>query len=427
MDGDSWLSWIPIVFLLCMAAYFAVAETAATSVSRIRLKTRLDQGDQKAKRALYVQDNFDRAISAILIGTNIVHISTATLTTVLVTRTWGASWVALGTIVCTIAVFFAGEMLPKSIAKRYSERCALATAPSLCFFMRIFAPLAKALSHIGEFFSNLAKGEPEITVTEDELYDIIEDMTDEGTLEPERGELMSSALQFADLTVETVLTARVDVAAINSEWEQEKVLSFIKEQRHSRLPVYEGSIDNIIGVLQIRKYIRAYLKEGPSVSLGALLDEAYFVPRSMKIDELLSVMSQKKLNMAVVTDSYGGTLGIVTVEDILEELVGEIWDEDDVVEESFVPLGGGRFEVDASLTVGEVFDKMDFEPEHEDEDLEYKLMGEWAYEQFDRIPRERESFEYEGLQVTVSEMHQNRIVKLVCRVLPEPEKGGEAK
>lgn len=192
MDGDSWLSWIPIVFLLCMAAYFAVAETAATSVSRIRLKTRLDQGDQKAKRALYVQDNFDRAISAILIGTNIVHISTATLTTVLVTRTWGASWVALGTIVCTIAVFFAGEMLPKSIAKRYSERCALATAPSLCFFMRIFAPLAKALSHIGEFFSNLAKGEPEITVTEDELYDIIETMTDEGELPEDPGRSLST-------------------------------------------------------------------------------------------------------------------------------------------------------------------------------------------------------------------------------------------
>lgn len=318
-------------------------------------------------------------------------------------------------------------MLPKSVAKKYSERFCLQTAASLRFFMVLFTPISAALTAIGHAASRLTKGDPEVSVTEDELYDIIEDMTDEGTLEPERGELMSSALQFADLTVETVLTARVDVAAINSEWEQEKVLSFIKEQRHSRLPVYEGSIDNIIGVLQIRKYIRAYLKEGPSVSLGALLDEAYFVPRSMKIDELLSVMSQKKLNMAVVTDSYGGTLGIVTVEDILEELVGEIWDEDDVVEESFVPLGGGRFEVDASLTVGEVFDKMDFEPEHEDEDLEYKLMGEWAYEQFDRIPRERESFEYEGLQVTVSEMHQNRIVKLVCRVLPEPEKGGEAK
>ncbi|MEE0697924.1 MAG: transporter associated domain-containing protein, partial [Oscillospiraceae bacterium] len=159
----------------------------------------------------------------------------------------------------------------------------------------------------------------------------------------------------------------------------------------------------------------------------AALDEAYFVQRSVKIDELLSVMSQKKLNMAVVTDSYGGTLGLVTVEDILEELVGEIWDEDDVVEESFVPLGGGRYEVDASLTVGEVFDRMDFEPEHEDEDLEHKLMGEWAYEQFDRIPRERESFEYEGLAVTVSEMHQNRIVKLVCRALPAPGEGGGEK
>ena len=148
MDGDSWLSWIPIVFpFSAWRRIFAVAETAATSVSRIRLKTRLDQGDQKAKRALYVQDNFDRAISAILIGTNIVHISTATLTTVLVTRTWGRELVALGTIVCTIAVFFAGEMLPKSIAKRYSERCALATAPSLCFFMRICAAGEGTFAH----------------------------------------------------------------------------------------------------------------------------------------------------------------------------------------------------------------------------------------------------------------------------------------
>ena len=355
------------------------------------------------------------------------HITVAAIVTVLVTRKWGISAVTAGTLVTTAVVFFVGEMLPKSIAKKYSERFCLQTASSLSFFMLIFTPLSAALTAIGHAVSNLTKGDPEVSVTEDELYDIIEDMTDEGTLDSERGELMSSALQFAELTVETVLTARVDVAAINSEWDCERVLAFIKEQRHSRLPVYEGSIDNIVGVLQIRKYIRAYLKEGASTDLGKLLDEAYFVPRSMKIDELLSVMSQKKLNMAVVTDGYGGTLGIVTVEDILEELVGEIWDEDDVVEESFVPLGGGRFEVDASLTAGEVFDKMDFEPEHEDEELEHKLMGEWAYEQFDRIPKERESFEYEGLSVTVSEMHQNRIVKLVCRVLPEPEEGGGAK
>lgn len=427
MDTGSRLSIIAIIILLGFAMYFAIAETAFATVSRIRLKTRQDKGDHRAKRALLVLDNFDKAITTVLIGTNIVHITVAAIVTVLVTRKWGISAVTAGTLVTTAVVFFVGEMLPKSIAKKYSERFCLQTASSLSFFMLIFTPLSAALTAIGHAVSNLTKGDPEVSVTEDELYDIIEDMTDEGTLDSERGELMSSALQFAELTVETVLTARVDVAAINSEWDSERVLAFIKEQRHSRLPVYEGSIDNIVGVLQIRKYIRAYLKEGASTDLGKLLDEAYFVPRSMKIDELLSVMSQKKLNMAVVTDSYGGTLGIVTVEDILEELVGEIWDEDDVVEESFVPLGGGRFEVDASLTAGEVFDKMDFEPEHEDEELEHKLMGEWAYEQFDRIPKERESFEYEGLSVTVSEMHQNRIVKLVCRVLPEPEEGGGAK
>ena len=427
MDTGSRLSILAVIILLGFAMYFAIAETAFATVSRIRLKTRLDKGDHRAKRALLVLDNFDKAITTVLIGTNIVHITVAAIVTVLVMRKWGISAVAAGTLVTTAVVFFVGEMLPKSIAKKYSERFCLQTAASLSFFMLIFTPISAALTAIGHAASNLTKGDPEVSVTEDELYDIIEDMTDEGTLDSERGELMSSALQFAELTVETVLTARVDVAAINLEWEQERVLAFIKEQRHSRLPVYEGSIDNIVGVLQIRKYIRAYLRQGASVSLRALLDEAYFVPRSMKIDELLSVMSQKKLNMAVVTDSYGGTLGIVTVEDILEELVGEIWDEDDVVEESFVPLGGGRYEVDAALTVGEVFDRMDFEPEHEDESIEYKLMGEWAYEQFDRIPEERESFEYEGLSVTVSEMHQNRIVKLVCRVLPEPEEGGGAK
>ena len=430
MDTGSRLSILAVIILLGFAMYFAIAETAFATVSRIRLKTRLDKGDHRAKRALLVLDNFDKAITTVLIGTNIVHITVAAIVTVLVMRKWGISAVAAGTLVTTAVVFFVGEMLPKSIAKKYSERFCLQTAASLSFFMLIFTPISAALTAIGHAASNLTKGDPEVSVTEDELYDIIEDMTDEGTLDSERGELMSSALQFAELTVETVLTARVDVAAINLEWEQERVLAFIKEQRHSRLPVYEGSIDNIVGVLQIRKYIRAYLRQGASVSLRALLDEAYFVPRSMKIDELLSVMSQKKLNMAVVMDSYGGTLGIVTVEDILEELVGEIWDEDDVVEESFVPLGGGRFEVDAELPVGEALEKLGLDAKELPDGDEYKLMGEWAYEQFDRIPSTRESFTWGRLQVTVGEMRRNRIVKLICRVLPEPEEnteGGEAK
>ena len=427
MDGDSWLSWIAIVFCLCMAAYFAVAEVSATSVSRIRLKVRLEQGDKKAKKALYVQDNFDLAISAILIGTNIVHISTATLTTVLVTRTWGASWVALGTIVCTITVFFAGEMLPKSIGKRYSERCAIATAPSLCFFMRIFAPLAKALSHIGEFFSSLFKGDAQVTVTEDELYDIIENMTDEGELPEERAELVHSALEFGDVTVERVFTPRVDVAALDVNTEPEKILAFIREQRHSRLPVYEGSIDNIVGILQIRKYVRAYLKTGEYPKLAELLDTPCFVHQSTSIDELLEELNRRKISLAVVTDNYGGTMGIVTVEDILEELVGEIWDEDDVAQVKFRALGDNTYEVSADTDMEDLFDELDY-PDPENTDWEHKPVGEWVYEQFDMIPSQGESFTWHRLRVTVAAIDHRRIRKLRITLLPEetPEGGDEA-
>lgn len=428
MDAGSRLMLAAIVLLLCLAAYFAVAETAFASVSRTRLRVRQDRGERRADRAMYVLDNFDKAITTVLIGTNITHIAAGSIATVFVSRRWGLSAVAIGTLVMTAIVFFAGEMLPKSIAKKYSERLSLTTAPSLCFFMSAFAPISAVLTAIGQAAARLTRGDPEVSVTEDELYDIIEGMTDEGSIDSQRGELMSSALQFTELTVETILTARVDVAAIDAGWTPQRVLDFIKEQRHSRLPVYEGSIDHIVGVLQIRKYIKAWLRSGNDTELRPLLDEAYFVHRSMNIDELLTIMSARKLNMAVVTDNYGGTLGIVTVEDILEELVGEIWDEDDVVEESFVPLGGGRYEVSAELTVDEVFDRMDFEPDEEDESIEHKLMGEWVYECFDRIPSERDSFVYQGLEVTVSDMRQNRIVKLVCRSLrdDEPVQGGEA-
>ena len=415
MDGDSWLSWIPIVFLLCMAAYFAVAETAATSVSRIRLKTRLDQGDQKAKRALYVQDNFDRAISAILIGTNIVHISTATLTTVLVTRTWGASWVALGTIVCTIAVFFAGEMLPKSIAKRYSERCALATAPSLCFFMRIFAPLAKALSHIGEFFSNLAKGEPEITVTEDELYDIIETMTDEGELPEDRAELVHSALEFADVTVERVFTPRVDVAALDVNTPPEKILSFIREQRHSRLPVYEGSIDNVIGILYLNHFLKAMADDG-RVDIRKLLMPPCYVYKTMKLPAVLNTLRKAKQHLAIVSDEYGGTLGVVSMEDVLEQIVGDIWDESDVVEHEVVQREKSEYELDGAMILSDFLELVGLN--EDDVDAESNTVGGWTLEMFGSFPQEGDSFTYRNLTVTVLSMDGRRVERVLVKLAP---------
>ena len=425
MDGDSRLPFILAILLLFCAAYFAVAETAFASASRNKIKTAADRGDSRAESALYVLDHFDRAISTLLIGTNIVHIAAASLVTVAVTRLWGLNAVSISTIVTTIVVFFAGEMLPKSIAKKYPERLSKATAPSLRFFMLLFWPVSSLLTLIGRGAAALTKGDPEITVTEDELYDIIEDMTEEGSLDEEQGDLISSALQFGEVTVESILTPRVDLEAIDIDDSLEDILSQVKSQNHSRLPVYEKSVDNIIGILQIRRFIKSYLREGQALDLRSLLDEPFFIHQSTNIDELLPLLSKNRANMAVVTDNYGGTLGIVTVEDILEELVGEIWDEDDVVEEPIVSLGEGVVLADADESVSDVMEQLDYEDPDGDEELVNTRMGEWAYEQFTSIPQVGDSFRYHELEITVSAMEHNRIRKLKVSLLPREEEGGE--
>ena len=396
------------------------------SASRSRIKASAERGDFRAKKTLYVLDNFDLAISTLLICTNIVHIAAASIVTLAVTRKWGVSAVSISTIITTIVVFFAGEMLPKSVAKKYSDTLALSCAPVLCFFMKLFAPLSKLLTWIGQAAAKLTPGDSQISVTEDELYDIIEDMTEEGSLDEDQGDLISSALQFGDVTVESVLTPRVDIVAININSSHAELLSLIKSTNHSRLPVYEGSIDNIIGVLQIRKYIKAYLRIGENLDIKPMLDEVLFVHQSTNIDELLPILSKRKLNIAVVTDNYGGTLGIVTVEDILEELVGEIWDEDDVIEEPMVEIGDGVYEVGADETVSDVFDQLGYEDPENDEELVNTLMGEWAYEKFDTIPKPGDSFRYHQVLVTVKDMNHNRIMKLTVALLPAEEEGGEA-
>jgi len=243
-------------------------------------------------------------------------------------------------------------------------------------------------------------------------------MTDEGELDAEQGELVHSALQFGDVTVESILTSRVDMAAIDVDDSCDEIIEFIRSHSHSRIPVYRESIDNIIGVLQIRKYMKAYLHSPGRVEIEPLLDEACFVHQSGNIHDLLQEMSRKKINMAIVTDNYGGTLGVVTVEDILEELVGEIWDEDDEVVESFRALPDGSFEVDAGLDIEEAMELMDYR-DPEDRDWEHKLMGEWAYEHFDLMPRQGDSFRYHDLEIGISEMRKRRIVKLNVRVAPE--------
>ena len=425
MDDGSRLPLISAVLLLFVAVFFAVAETAFASTTRSRMRVAEERGDMRAREALYVLDNFDLAISAILIGTNIVHISVAALVTLAVTRRWGLGAVSVSTLITTGVVFYFGEMLPKSIAKKYSDKLALATASTLVFFMKLFRPVSRLLTAIGQAAAQLPPGEAEKSVTEDELYDIIEDMTEEGSLDEEQGDLISSALQFGDVTVENVLTPRVDLVALDMHSSHEQILDCIKACTHSRLPVYEGSIDNIVGILQIRKYIKAYLREGKHLDIQPLLDDVFFVHQSTKIDELLPVMSKRKHNLAVVTDNYGGTLGIVTVEDIVEELVGEIWDEEDVAREDFAALPNGEYEVSADMDMEDLFDRLHY-TDPEDTEWEHKPLGEWVYEQFDMIPAEGESFTWHGLRVTVASIEHRRILKLRVALLPSDRKeGGE--
>lgn len=329
MESDSRLPWIAAIILLFVAMFFAISETAISSSSRNRLKVFSDNGNKRADAAIAVIDNFDKAITTILICTNIVHISIATLVTVAVTKMWGVGFVSISTIITTMAVFLVGEMIPKSIAKKYAEDLAMFCAPVLELCMAVFKPLAWLLTVAGEAVSKLIKGEPELSVTEEELFDIIEDLTEDGTLNEQQGELISSALQFGDLTVERIMTHRVKFVSIDADSSVSDILSAVKSCTHSRLPVYEGSIDNIIGIVQIRKFIKNYLKYGESLDIRTIMDEPLFVKHDMNIDDLLPVMSRNKQSLAIVTDEFGGTFGLVTIEDMVEELVGEIWDEDD--------------------------------------------------------------------------------------------------
>lgn len=438
MDDGSRLPWIIAIILVFCAAFFAIAETAMAAVSKNRIKLAAERGDSRARRGMYILENFDRAISTLLICTNIVHISAASIVTVAVTNIWGkepgmlSRAITISTFVMTLIVFFAGEMLPKSIAKKHSEKFFLACSTVVFFFMKVFKPLALLLSAIGNFVADHTKGDPEISVTEDELYDIIEDMAEEGSIDEEQSDLISSALQFAEVTVESILTPRVDVTGIDVDDSPEEIFELIKAQKHSRLPVYRESMDDIIGVLQLRKYMKAYLSQGKYPDLMPLLDEVHYVSPATEIHELLPVLSEKKINMAVVSDRFGGTMGIITVEDILEELVGEIWDEDDEVEELFTELPDGSFVIDAEDTVRDAFEEIGFEDDIDEEDedrFKNLILGEWALEQFTFIPKIGDEFEYHGLKVTIDSIEHNRVLKLrfekPASTEPESEGGDE--
>ena len=426
MDDGSKPPLLWVILLLLGAAYCAITETALSSVSRNKIKASADHGNARAKRVLAILEDFDKAITTLLICTNIFHLATASIVTVYVTRRWGLDAVTLSTIITTVAVFFAAEMLPKSLGKKQPQKIILACAPLLSFLMKALSPIARFLTWIGRGISNRSKADAPVSVTEEELHDIIDEMAEEGTLDENQSDLISSALEFGDLTAESILTPRVDISAIDIDDDPYRILAFIKNQTHSRIPVYERSIDNIIGVIQIRKYLKSYLQTGRMPDIRSTMDKVYYAHQSTEIHELLPEMSKRKLNMAVITDSYGGTLGIVTVEDILESLVGEIWDETDVVQEPIIKIDEDTYLCEATQTLNAVFDFIDFDdPEDDEKDGANLQIGEWVYEQFTSIPKAGDSFEYHNLRVSVENIQHNRILQVRIQVLPKPEEDEE--
>ena len=420
MDPDS--RTIIIVCLLFIAsAYCALTETAVSSVSRTKIKVRADKGNGSAKKVLYVLDNFEDAITTLLICTNIAHIAAASVVTAAVTRRWGLSAVTASTFIMTLAMFLIGEMLPKSIGKKLSEKSSLACAGLLVVLMKVLRPLTAVLSGIGKLTLRIAGSKEEVSVTEDEIYDIIEDMTEEGSIDEEQSELISSALSFGDITVTSIMTPRVDVEGIDINMSREDILNEILKQNHSRLIVYDKTIDKVVGVLQIRRFLKSYISRHIIPDIRRMTDKVFFAHQSMPIDELFDNMTENRFNIAVVLDGFGGTLGIVTIEDILEEIVGEIWDEDDEIREPIVKLSDDTVLASCDETVKSVFDELDYEEEDESAEERFTnlLLCDFIYEQVGSIPKKGDSFEYKGLKIRVEEVDQNRVLTAKIVKLPK--------
>ena len=420
MDPDS--RTIIIVCLLFIAsAYCALTETAVSSVSRTKIKVRADKGNGSAKKVLYVLDNFEDAITTLLICTNIAHIAAASVVTAAVTRRWGLSAVTASTFIMTLAMFLIGEMLPKSIGKKLSEKSSLACAGLLVVLMKVLRPITVILSGIGKLTLRIAGSKEEVSVTEDEIYDIIEDMTEEGSIDEEQSELISSALSFGDITVTSIMTPRVDVEGIDINMSREDILNEILKQNHSRLIVYDKTIDKVVGVLQIRRFLKSYISRHIIPDIRRMTDKVFFAHQSMPIDELFDNMTENRFNIAVVLDGFGGTLGIVTIEDILEEIVGEIWDEDDEIREPIVKLSDDTVLASCDETVESVFDELDYEEEDESAEERFTnlLLCDFIYEQVGSIPKKGDSFEYKGLKIRVEEVDQNRVLTAKIVKLPK--------
>ncbi len=423
------LLYIALFLLLALSAFFSGSEIGLAKANRRRMEKRAEEGDKKARLALKIMDHFEEMISTILVANNLMNIAFTSVVTMLATTVWfPASYTAgketLVTASLTVIILIFGEIFPKILCTEYADGTARRSARPLRFCSFLFWPVVKGVGFIMKRLSRLwTPKEPQPTATIEELGTIVEEIEDEGVFTEKESELIRSAIDFSETTAREVMIPRVDVAGFDLENGSARDLLRDKDlMSYGRIPVYRESLDNVVGILPVKRFIRAMLVD-PDVEIESLLLEPTYVHMTRTVSSILTEFRKEHRQMALVIDEYGGTMGILTLEDIVEEIVGEIFDERDDVEEDVIRRGG-TFEVAGDTNIYDCFDDIGFEDP--DFKSEYTTVGGWATEVLDKFPEKGDSFTYKNLSVTVLEAEDRRVEKLLIEVRdPEAEEEKE--
>ena len=414
------LYFVAVIVLVCLSAFFSASEMSFSSTNKLRLENMVDDEIAGAKLALKVAEKFDDALSAILIGNNLVNIAMSSIGSVMAILIAGEEWTWLATTIITILVIIFGETMPKIVAKKNANKLVLVFCYPIYALTVILKPLIWLVVGLANLIMMLLPKERTVRDEDEaqqELQSIIETAEDENVLDEERSELVQNALEFGDIRVSEVMTARVDIEAIDIEDSFEEILELAEESTYSRLPVYEDGIDNVIGILYLNKFYRA-LTEQEIVDVHSVLSKPIYVYKTMKLPAALKALRSAKQHLAIVTDEYGGTLGIVTMEDILEQLVGEIWDENDIVEEDeVVEHSNGVYELDGDMQLSDFCELMDWD--EDGRDAESATVGGWTSEMHGDFPKEGEGFTHDGVMLEVLEMDGLRVSRVLVKKIEE--------
>ena len=403
---DSISSILILVLLITMSAYFSATETAYSSLNKIKLKSIANKGNKKAKLALELSEKYDSVISTILIGNNIVNIATASLATVLFTKLLGGSGVTVSTIVMTILILIFGEISPKSIAKDIPESFAIVSAPLLNAFCIILKPVNNLFCLWKKVINKVFKIQKHSGITEDEILTIAEEAENEGGINPQQLEIIKSAIELNDQEVIEAFTPRVDMVAIKDNCSKEELLNLFIESGFSRIPVYHDNIDNVIGIINEKDLINIVVNN-KNEEISSIIKPLNVIQPHMKLSQLLKVLQNNKSHMALIADEYGGTMGIITLEDILEELVGEIWDEHDKVVNDIEKIAEDEYIVRGNANIEKVLEEFDLE-----EEFEVNSVNGWVMQQFGKIPKVGESFEYKNLKIVVQKATKRCVLEI---------------